>query len=155
MNQIEARRQAEALAERARRTGPGGEIAYAQRTTDHGSAITTLTDLTDLTVTFDVVAGRAYLIHGKVEVLSTVAGDVALANISDSSNNQVNRCMIQLPKVSSPATGHIYARLAPVASGSVTYKLRMGRDSGTGNLTSIGQATNPAFIQVTDLGVAA
>lgn len=129
-----------------------GTVGYAERTTDQMS-ITALTDLTGLTYTFTAQGGRRYRITGTCEVSSSVAGDFALLNVSDGSGTQIKRAMSSAIPSGRTLTVTVIATHAP-AAGSVTYKLRLGRDSGSGSLTMSAQSNNPASILVEDIGPA-
>jgi hypothetical protein len=129
---------------------PRGLAAYAQRTTSQGS-VTTVTDLTSLTVTFTANASRYYLIQGFVTVNSSVGGDACGLIIANSSNTALATAHVHSATNVIAYALNVAYRVAPGA-GSVTYKLRGQRGAGTGNLTYTADSTTPSFIMVTDIG---
>lgn len=125
-------------------------VGYAQITASQ-AGITTITDITSLTVTFTAVAGRRYRISASAFLLTTVAGDVASLVIADGSNVQLNSSQVDL-RVADNIRGHISHVIVPGA-GAKTYKLRASRVSGSGNISLSAGAAYPAFILVEDIGV--
>ena len=130
---------------------PAGRIGSASITADQTS-ISTMADITSLTVTFTAITGRLYLITGKIDFLSSVADGVWGFYVTNSANTQQNQATGIILSTNSH-TGIVHAVVQPT-SGSVTYKLRMERVSGTGTYTMQASSTRPAFILVQDLGVA-
>lgn len=128
----------------------GGIVAYAQRTSSQAS-VTTITDLTDLTVTFTASANRYYLIHGFVTVLSSVSADNCGLIIANASNTALATVHVISNTNAVAVHANAFYRVSPSA-GSVTYKLRGQRGAGTGSLTYTADATTPSFIMVTDIG---
>jgi hypothetical protein len=126
-----------------------GTLGYAAVTANQGS-ITTLVDLTGLTVTVTVVAGRRLKITGHCTLASTVATDtVELVLVKDGATAQLARFgnaqanilqFIDIFFVDTPTAG------------SHTYKLQADRQAGTGTLTMNAGGTFPAFILVEDIG---
>lgn len=129
-----------------------GRVGSASVTATQGS-ITTVTDVTSLTLTWTAIASRYYRIIGQVGAFSSVADDRIELAITDGSNTQIagNITTNRLTSVCSFIT--VIATVAPGA-GSVTYKLRMLRVSGTGNITMHADSARPASIWVEDFGSA-
>ena len=131
---------------------PQGTMGYAQTVSAQGS-ITTITDLTGLTITFTAVSGRRYRITGYSRMASSVAGDRISLYVTDGSNN-----ILEIDQINQPSDLGTAMALKPMivttpSGGSITYKLRAERTAGTGNVvTSVG-TTDPAFILVEDIGV--
>jgi hypothetical protein len=127
-----------------------GRVGYVPVTANQGS-ITSIADLTSLTVTFTAIASRYYKITGECLALSSTGTDTIALFITDGSNNQ-----IQQRNAIATGTGnvslHAEAIVTPGA-GSITYKLR-GSRTGGGTMTMSAGATFPAFILVEDLGSA-
>lgn len=130
-----------------------GRIAGALATSNQGS-ITTVVDLTSLTVTFTAVANRIYEITGEVTMASTIATDVVAVVIADGSNTQVQKRSAAIGIANVGASASASVEVTPSA-GSVTYKLRGLRDSGTGTVTAVALANQPNLIRVKDIGPAA
>jgi hypothetical protein len=129
-----------------------GTIGYAQVTASQGS-ITTLADLTGLTVTVTLVAGRRIRIVGSVLVGSTVATDVIRLHIREGATDLQIRDTV--PSVVSGTTTNINLECSVVlqpSAASHTYKLSLERLAGTGTLTMGAGATYPAFILCEDIG---
>jgi hypothetical protein len=121
-----------------------GRVAYAQATADQGS-ITTDTDLTSLTVTLTLLAGRNYKVVGHGIAGSSVSTDTVVGYIRDGAS-AIGRWH--------QAAGTIIGSEGGVwvtGSGSKTYKLTLER-TGSGSATSYAAAAYPAFIEVVDYG---
>jgi hypothetical protein len=130
---------------------PGGELAYAQVTANQGP-ITGDVDLTGLSVTVDVAAGRRIRISGEANMQSSVVNDRLGLEIAEGAvQMQAARQRAVIANDSVRLLGSI--TLTPTA-GAHTYKLMGGRLSGTGSVTMVAGPTNPALIQVEDLGLA-
>ena len=127
----------------------GGVLDYSPVTAGQ-TPITTVVDLTGLSASFTAVPERYYKITGSVQPSSTVATDTVRWHIYET-GVQVQQAVVHL----TTTAGHSSQRSVILAglSGARTCKLRMERNSGTGNVTSNASATNPAFILVEDLGV--
>jgi hypothetical protein len=132
---------------------PAGEVGYASVTANQGS-ITTVADLTSLTATWTAVSSRRYMITVYGNAVSSVAGDVGGLHISTSGGTDVQLAQFYLPSagVTSVAV-HAQVMLTGL-SGSVTYKARMSRISGTGTLQFSASATAPGQFSVVDIGPA-
>jgi hypothetical protein len=129
---------------------PKGRMGSASVTADQGS-ITTVVDLTSLSVTFTAISAHYYLILGKCLAQSTVATDQVQLVIADGSSTQIN-ADADNASVANQSFGLGAMALVTGASGSTTYKLRMLRGAGSGTVTMKASATVPAFIVVQDLG---
>lgn len=123
---------------------------YAQITANQGS-ITTIADVTGLTVTWTAVTGRSYRIAVQCEASSTVAADVVIVAITDPSNTIKTRATTVLPTATVSAT-LAASVIESGLSGSTTRKVRAQRALGTGTITLTAAATFPAFILVLDIG---
>lgn len=129
------------------------EMGYAQITT--GSAtFTTVADITGLSVTWTAYSNRIYELEFVGNVTSSVAADEAFMTITDAANAAIAGTFSDMPGVAGrryPCV--VKARLTGV-SGSVTYKVRGSRNTGTGNLQVIAAAGRPAIFWVKDIGPA-
>lgn len=128
---------------------PTGVLGYAEATASQGS-ITTITDLTNLSVTVTVptLSGRKVRIRGWIpQISSSVATDRADLTIRESTT--VLSTAYGRAGVSSEGWGgaSVEAILEPSA-GSHTYKLSLARGAGTGNVGIFAHATSKAFILV-------
>lgn len=113
------------------------------------TGITTVVDGTGLTVTITAGTGRRLLITAQVQMLSTVSGDIIQVQILEDAT------VIQIAQLVASTTGQNMTPMAvrtPTA-GAHTYKVQFLRAGGTGSLSSIAGATDPAFILVQDIGV--
>jgi hypothetical protein len=129
---------------------PWGAIAADAVATANQATITTITDLTSCTITFTAIGNRRYKITGEVTLQTTVASDVGALVISDGSNTQVQKRGAFL---STAAGASIPATIVVTpAAGSVTYKLRVLRDAGSGTLTAVATASQPNLIRIEDIG---
>jgi hypothetical protein len=132
---------------------PRGLAAYAQATASQAS-VTTVVDLTSLSVTFTALAGRYYLIEAFATVHSSSGGDVCGLIIANSANTVLAQGFAVSNTNAVGTALNVSLRVTPGA-GSITYKLRGLRAAGSvGNLTYQPDATTPSFIMVTDIGPA-
>jgi hypothetical protein len=127
-------------------------LGYAQVNLANQSGITTVTDLTNLSVSVTVpYAGHRIKITAETEVQSTIANDTARLQIQEGAT------VLQISDLTNPAanvTGKMIAHaiIVPTA-GAHTYKLTLQRVLGTGSLTNNnGVAGLVSFILVEDLG---
>jgi len=127
---------------------PRGVMAYAQVTANQ-TGISTVVDLTSLTVTFTAVAGRRYRITGYGRVKQNTSSGFVTMTITNAANTQQSASQILMvaTEVGQPMPTFI---VVPGA-GSVTYKLRLTTNTATCDLEAA--ATAPAFILVEDIGV--
>jgi hypothetical protein len=129
-----------------------GLLGFASVTADQ-TGITTTVDLTGLSVTVTVPAGRRIRVTGVAQFLSTVAGDIVLLAINEpgvSERQHANRRLGTASVLESVVASVV---LSPSA-GSHTYTLTGRRFSGTGTLTMGAAAHRPAQIVVEDIGAA-
>jgi len=129
--------------------GGGTTLGYAQVSSSQGG-ITTLTDLTGLSVSVNVPAGgRRIKITGWLpQVYSSVAGDRADFHIREG-NTSLAVAYTRTNLVSDGGFGGltVMAVLIPSA-GNHTYKLSLARGLGTGSLTFYAGSETKAFILV-------
>lgn len=123
-------------------------LGYAEVSANQGS-ITTITDITSLTVTVTVptLTGNQRLeVECFIHLFSTVATDFYRVHIREGSTdlNLTEGPFIQ-------ASGQQWAMCkwsnAAVTPGSHTYKISLERASGTGTLSTFQSATRLGFIQ--------
>jgi len=129
---------------------PSGAVAAPGQATTNQGSITTVVDVTSATITFTAISGYRYRISGQGLFSSTVSGDNASLTITDGSNTVLQTANLI---VSTAGTQTITSSVVVTPSaGSVTYKLRASRVSGTGVLTLTAGSTAPAFVDVEDIG---
>jgi hypothetical protein len=123
---------------------------YAERTSDQGS-ITSVADLTSLTVTFTAVAGRRYRASVQCAVAQTVIDGQYFLMLKEGAT-VLQRFSRMNATTNESYTGHFsYCNNASI-SGSKTWKVTLERDSGTASLTATAAATRPNFILIEDIG---
>ena len=132
------------------RTAPFGFVARASRTSNQ-SGISTITDVTSVTVTFTADATRVYktTVHVPYCDQATTNGYQDLT-ITDGSNVEKSRST-QYVIVNQGQFMEVVAVESGI-SGSQTRKARFATTAGTANLGAT--ATAPAFILVEDIGPA-
>lgn len=134
-----------------------GVLDYATITSNQGS-ITTITNVTGLSVTFSAIAGRSYMIQASVALQSSVAGDRAIAYITEGAasgpHTQYMASRVDCTATSTPYRAEMFIVYNPTSNDSPIFRVRAARDSGTGNITVVAGATVPCFIRVMDQGVA-
>jgi len=127
---------------------PGGWIGYNEVTAAQTS-ITTVVDLTSLTVTVTVGSTRRVAVSAYAPVAQNVASGLAEVDIYEGAA-QLARAYLSL---ASGAFGVLTPRVVLTPTpGSHTYRLR-GLTTG-GNMNLNAEAANPAFILVEDVGPA-
>jgi hypothetical protein len=123
--------------------GQTRQLGYVSVTANQ-TGITTITDVTSLTLTFTPLTGQkikltAYLPY----VTDTVAGDSLCATINEGAtvlgqsiqqSSVVGNCFIVIVYLTPTAASH-------------TYKVQLGRFTGTGTLTMNAGATFPAWFE--------
>ena len=128
---------------------PWGVMGYVEVTANQNS-ITTVVDLTSLTLTFTAAANRRYRIQGQVTVSTTVGDGAFQLYITDSTPTTYNRATSYLDN-----TGALTVFVQAVetfSAGSQTVKLRLERATGTGTYTMSASSTAPAFLLIEDIG---
>lgn len=130
---------------------PGGWIGYAEVTANQ-TGITTVTDLTGLTVTVTAGTARRLKITGRCLADSSVITDRIILSIKESATT-FGQGYGHPPAANEQETITAEATVTPSA-GTHTYKLTLERN-GTGTVRMIAAATVPAFIVVEDIGPAA
>lgn len=128
----------------------GGWIGFVADTAGQTS-ITTVVDATNLTLTVTARSGCYHKVTCKVDVSSSVAGDVIELQITDGSNTMTNRAEIV---AGAAGTGETLTATSVESgwSGSTTRKARIRRVSGTGTITITATGTAPSFLLIEDLG---
>jgi len=132
--------------------GGRGVVATATKTSGQGG-ITSVTDVTSLSVTFTAVTGRRYRLSFQGQVYSSVSGDTVQVQITDSTN------AVQNFGIAFVSSGYSYSLSIRVdayvtpSAGSVTYKVRALRNTGSGTVGIDCGSTYPAFLVAEDVGV--
>lgn len=129
-----------------------GTKGYAQVTSNQ-TGITTMTDLTGLSVTWTAVAGRRYKVTFKVLVFSTVANDDANVWLRDGSSTSLNAYGVRAVSTThgiNVSGSHV---LTGLSAGSQTVKLSLQRAAGSGSVAIAAASTHPSFILVEDIGI--
>ncbi len=130
----------------------GGWIGYATNSADQ-TGITTLVDVTDITVT--VTVGTSRLIRVDVLGLVTISTNSAnyVGRIQQDGSNAGTWAYKDGGAANDADWQHGFVVLTPSA-GSHTYKATLATSSGSGTLSVDGTSPNQARILVTDLGPA-
>lgn len=127
---------------------------YAEKTSEQTGISDA--DITGLTVTVSVVAGRRYKVTGYCSSIHTASVNLDVFELRIQEGGTVR----QAASARVPATGgNVNDFLAPLyvfvaaATASRTFKLRLTRTSGTGTVVFAASATAPGFILVEDIGI--
>jgi hypothetical protein len=126
-----------------------GTLGYAQVVANQ-TGITTETDLTSLTATVTLVAGRRIRISAQAGIQSSVTGDTIILRIKEGAT-VLQQAVGSVQPVNSEVTFSPSVVLTPTV-GSHTYKLSLLRLAGTGTLTMVGASNDVPFILVEDIG---
>jgi hypothetical protein len=130
---------------------PKGVMGYAEVTANQ-AGITTIVDLTSLTVTFTAISSRRYRTRVVGSPLSSVGGDFGRIDITDSAGSTTVEASQHL--LSTTAYRQFAEVIETGLSGSITRKARYSRTAGTGSLTMTASSATKAFIIVEDIGPA-
>ena len=132
--------------------GPRGTLGYTQVTITHSGVTSgSNTDRTGLSVAVTVGAGRRIRITGFSLMSSTIAGDSSILSIMEGAT-QLQGATIDHRQAGTSVHVNLDVILTPGA-GAHTYKLAIARAGGTGAISSVATANNPAFIHVEDTGI--
>jgi hypothetical protein len=107
---------------------PWGVLGHV--TTSPGQTITTVTDVTGVTVTFNAVSGRRYKTTLNLEFYNTVANSLTEIFLCDAANSPLRGWTVQI-KDANLQTPYFLNWVESVLNGSVTRKLRMARGFGS------------------------
>lgn len=130
-------------------SAPSSTLGYAEVIAQQ-AGITTEVDLTGLSVTVTVPAGRRIRVTGYTNWFTTVNNDRARLLITNGANTQLQRA--GSPLLQTTGLGSVTAELVlSPAAGVHTFKLRGLRDVGTGSLTMYALGNVPAYILVEDI----
>lgn len=133
---------------------PRGFVAPPAIATSNQVAITTVTDLTGLSVAFVADPQRRYMVDAQVLALSSVVGDEMLLSIRNSSSAYLQQSVVASESATYAQTIRTSLPLSGLTAGPYTVKLSLERQAGTGTLAMAAGATYPAFLSVTDMGPA-
>jgi len=131
-------------------TAPSSTLGYAEITANQGS-ITTQTDITSLSVSVTVVAGRRLRITGVVLFQNTGAGNQQVLTIQEDGSN-IRQAAVVSGAANVTETCIAQTSRSPSA-GSHTYKLQASAAAGTTTVTA--GASNQCYILVEDITGAA
>jgi hypothetical protein len=127
-----------------------GLVVRASKTANQ-TTITTIVDVSGLSVTFTATASRLYKIEAQGLMFSSAADNLCQLTIADSANAVVATAATMSRSTTLGTTIRATGFLSGI-SGSVTYKVRAARLSGAGNLTFVASATSPGLLWVEDVG---
>lgn len=121
-------------------------LGFAEVTANQGS-ITTITDLTGLSVTVTVPSnGRRVKITGFCFLESSVANDY-LSLVVRESTTELSSTRFAVP-FSGQGQAYLVTHVLSPSAGSHTYKLSARRDTGTGTVTMTANSNRTAYILV-------
>lgn len=130
--------------------GPWGLVGYAMPTAAGQTGITTVTDLTGLSVTATAVAGRLWRITFFVVVQQVSSTGVHNITLADGSNTALAQPGASVGSGSFMTTGG--SIIVTPSAGSNTYKLRAQTSAGTLSINQSSTAPNAIIIE--DVGPA-
>lgn len=130
---------------------PSSTLGYAETTTPQTiGAVGTDTDLTGLTTTVTVPAGRRIRIVGHTTLRTSVAGDKIVGYIKEGATYLGRWMQSDISQIGAYELGDGSVIITPSA-GTHTYKLSVQRYSGTGVLDTDNNTDRPGFILVEDI----
>jgi hypothetical protein len=131
---------------------PFGVLGFAELTSAQGSITNTLVDVTSLSITITVPAGRRVKFTAQAMLQSTVAGDYGRFDLT-SSDGSITYQAHQM-QLGGSSIGMSFSKSQLPGAGTFTYKLRVGRTAGTGTLTVSASTVSPAQLLCEDIGPA-
>ena len=129
---------------------PFGLMGFVENTSLSQTGITTVTDITGMTITFTGIASRRYRVDGNLLLQSTVNADTVNLIIRNGSNTTLQQAIYALPI--STSSYMCAVSLVFATTGSTTIKLSVQRQDGTGTMKAAGGGTFPAQLTITDIG---
>ena len=127
-----------------------GKVGQATSTTTQ-SGVSTIVDITGMSVTFTAISGRQYKTTLFLpQVTGTTAGDRAKLDITDGSNTTLLATYTNMLTNGSI----IVLSYLSTGSGSITHKARMTRDVGSGTIQSYADSVSIRHLLVEDIGPA-
>lgn len=130
---------------------PFGMVSAAKVITANQTPITTVVDVTGTSTTWSAISGHIYLASWS-GLVNSDANATAMALLLTNSANTLYALDILYIATSGVDQTMSGSAILSGLSGSVTYKLRAQRQSGTGNLSIIAGATYPFNFTITDIG---
>ena len=128
-----------------------GVLGYAERTTSQ-TGITSIADITSLTVTLTYAANRWIRITAKATgLLSSVATDRGVMRIREGSTT-LNHGYHAFRTAGTTEDGITVEHILTPSTGSHTYKVSYERFAGTGTHEFVCAVSGPSFILIEDLG---
>lgn len=119
--------------------------------TTNQATITTVTDITNLSVTWSALSTRQYRVVLQVQAISSVLDDLMQVLITDSSNNIKAASTVPI-RSTNYAVGVQAVGIFSGLSGTTTLKGRVLRQAGTGSGAIYAGATYPSIMFVEDIG---
>jgi hypothetical protein len=136
---------------------PRGMVVLDEASSSDQTSITTVADVTGVSVTFTAVASRYYVLVG-FAVVSASSGSPALQTlqITDSAGSTVYAREITHFTAGGGNLHTIDCESKPLTftAGSTTLKLRFGRSGGDAATYTVNNSTVPAYLAVYDMGTA-
>lgn len=127
-----------------------GLLAYATKTTQQ-AGITSITDVTGLSVTWTAVANRAYKLTAHIRATQQGGLGSVVTRITQSDNTSIAASLF-IQSDGDQYTHSVVAIVEGLTPGSVTYKVRMSTNGPSVNAE--GSTTAPAWFMVEDVGPA-
>jgi hypothetical protein len=119
--------------------------------TANSATFTSIADISGFSATWTATSTRRYKLSLHGHISSSVAGDWARLAITDASNVVQVDSKCELPVINEEQSVDAFVVVSGI-TGSVTYKVRGERLSGTGNIMVEAAATSPAILLVEDIG---
>jgi hypothetical protein len=129
---------------------PAGHVARGGGFTPQ-TGITSATDLTDCTVSFNAPGGRIYEISAQVRVTQQTSAAVPELELVNPGGTVMDRWSASLAAGETDMAQIVAATDIP-AAGTVSYKLRL--KTGLGSVDTLASSTQPSRILITDIGPA-
>lgn len=130
-----------------------GQVVTPIARTTAQTLVSAEVDATGVSLVIPAIAGRRYELCSQARMTATNSGVVQQLIITDSANTHIDECSYATPAVNMTMLMHLTVDIAPVASGNVTYKVRLACIGGGTSDTIVG-ATRPFRFSAKDIGPA-
>jgi hypothetical protein len=127
-------------------------VGLAASTTLNMAGVTTVVDLTGMSVTFTAIANRNYKISGYTYIVPTVTDVTAYFKIKQGAT-VLQTCIAKVGTATVGSTVSTFV-VKTFTAGSVTLKLTGELGAGSGSLTFFADGTLPTTLLVEDIGPA-
>lgn len=130
---------------------PWGSVGYVSLTSLSQTGISTVTDVTGASITFTAISNRLYKVSAHGYTNSTDTGVTTNLMLRNSSNTTLQQAT-SWSGSSNIGVFNTLVYVSTLSAGSVTLKMSVQKQSGTGTITVEGGASYPFTFIIEDIG---